>query len=459
MNNIFKHRFFGLLAACFLLIIISSSCKSEDLEPTLAQEKPLEGSITEVSHFDGLLRGALNKLTSSGYWGREVIATNEVRSDNVFANESSGRFATQGQFRYNENTNGIWDNSYGVISLANIIIETDVSTLKGDQDHGKHLQGGAYFLRALAHYDLIRFYGQQHSGGTLGVPIITKFKDDFYPLRNTVDEVKDAIISDLEMAFSLMDEKFDDSEMVSKYAAPALLSRVAIYFGEWNRAKTAAEQVINSDRYEIIDASSFVDSWASRKNVNSIFELAYSSIDHVGTNSLAFIYRVPESGFSYGDLQVMSEVESLFEASDVRAGILGVQKGLLRNMKKYPNIKGWDNIPLIRIEEVVLNLSEALLETGDRDGALTQLNAITSKRGATAYATVTKENILSERRKELMFEGFRWDDLMRTGSSIEVYGGLMNLLETLTYPNNLFAYPIPLSELNANSNMIQNSGY
>ena len=80
-----------------------------------------------------------------------------MRSDNVFANESSGRFATQGQFRYNENTNGIWDNSYGVISLANIIIETDVSTLKGDQDHGKHLQGGAYFLRALAHYDLIRF--------------------------------------------------------------------------------------------------------------------------------------------------------------------------------------------------------------------------------------------------------------------------------------------------------------
>ena len=73
--------------------------------------------------------------------------------------------------------------------------------------------------------------------------------------------------------------------------------------------------------------------------------------------------------------------------------------------------------------------------------------------------TVTKENILSERRKELMFEGFRWDDLMRTGSSIEIYGGLMNLLETLTYPNNLFAHPIPLSELNANSNMIQNSGY
>ena len=90
---------------------------------------------------------------------------------------------------------------------------------------------------------------------------------------------------------------------------------------------------------------------------------------------------------------------------------------------------------------------------------VTKLNEITSKRGATAYSASTKDNIILERRKELMFEGFRWDDLMRTGASIEAYGTLLNLLDTHTYPNKLFAYPIPAAEINSNSNIIQNDGY
>ena len=460
MKNIFKYRFLSSLVACFLLITATTSCTKDDLEPTLAQEKSVEGSIVNVSNLYGLLKGALNRLTASGYWGREVIATNEVRSDNIFSNGNSGRYTTQGAFDYNKNSGGIWDNCYSVIALSNVIISTDITTLEGDQAYGKHLQGGAYFLRALTHYDLVRFYGQQHSSGTLGVPIVTTFKgDDLYPARNTVDEVKTAIISDLEMAFTLMDDQFDNSELVSKYAAPALLSRVAIYFGEWTKAKTAAEQVINSNKYKIIDATEFVNSWAASKNVNSIFELAFSSTDNLSSNSLAYIYRTQSNGSGYGDLQVMPEVENLYEAGDVRSGILGKQGALLRNMKKYPNINGHDNIALIRIEEVILNLAEALFETNNASGALTQLTKITSKRGATAYASATKDNIILERRKELMFEGFRWDDLMRTGKSIKAHGTLMELLATHTYPNKLFAYPIPVAEINANSNIVQNEGY
>ena len=448
-----------ILCTCFVLTV---SCTKDNFEPTLEQEKTVEGSITDVSNLYGLLKGALNRMTASGYWGREVIATNEVRSDNVFSNGNSGRYTTQGAFNYNKNSGGIWDDCYRVIAIANVIINTDISTLSGDQNYGQHLQGAAYFLRAIGHYDLVRFYGQQNSGGTLGVPIVTTFKgDDLYPARNSVSEVKDAIISDLENAYSMMDDSFDNKELISKMAAPALLSRVGVYFGEWAKAKSAAEQVIKSNKYSIIEASAFVDSWASSKNVNSIFELAFSSNDNLSSNSLAYIYRTQANGSGYGDLQVMPDVENLYESGDVRAGILGKQETLLRNMKKYPDINGWDNIPLIRIEEVVLNYAEALLEqpTPNPAEALIQLNKITSNRGATAYASATKDNILLERRKELMFEGFRWDDLMRTGSTIEAYGTLMNLLDTHSYPNKLFAYPIPAAEINANSNIIQNDGY
>ena len=291
---------------------------------------------------------------------------------------------------------------------------------------------------------------------------VTTFKgeeEELFPSRNSVVEVRDAIISDLQTAFSMMSTAFDDQHLVSKMAAPALLSRVAIYFGDWSTAKSAAETVLNSNIYTVMDAATYVSSWAQKKNPNSIFELAFGSTDNRGSNALSYIYRTQDNGSGYGDLQVMPEVEALYEDNDVRKGILGYQGNLLRNMRKYPDINGWDNIVLIRIEEIILNYAEALLETGDSAGALQQLNRIANSRNATAYTTANKDNILLERRKELIFEGHRWDDLMRTQSTIKAYGTLMELLDTYAYPNNVFAYPIPADEINANSNIEQNQGY
>ena len=85
-------------------MLITSACATENLEPTLSQDKSVEGAITKVDNLYGILKGALNRATSSGYWGREMIALNEVRSDNAFSNGNSGRYTTQGEFNYNENS-------------------------------------------------------------------------------------------------------------------------------------------------------------------------------------------------------------------------------------------------------------------------------------------------------------------------------------------------------------------
>ena len=58
-----------------------------------------------------------------------------------------------------------------------------------------------------------------------------------------------------------------------------------------------------------------------------------------------------------------------------------------------------------------------------------------------------------------MFEGFRFDDMMRTGKDVVVLGSNQNVIETLTYPNDKFVYPIDIAEMDANSNMVQNAGY
>lgn len=443
-----------------------NSCSTDSLEPTLAQDKEVEGNIVNVGNLYSILKGTHSILSGSGYWGGAMILTNEVRSDNCFSNGNSGRYTTQSEFAYNDNTGYIWDNAYEVIANANIIINTDLSTLDGDLVYGSHVQGQALALRALAHYDLLRSFGQQHAeGGDLGVPFVTTFKGDaesLSPSRNTVTETKNAIYADLELAYGMMDTDYDSKTLISKYAAKALESRVAIYFGDWSRALNAAKLVIDSGLYTIAPAGSFVSNWSGGEASNSIFEIANSTSDNAGNLSVHYMYRFPgDSPSGYGDVEVVASVIDLFEDGDVRKDILGYQDAgtRLRNMGKYPDTATrTDNVPVIRIEEIVLNYAEALFETGG--DALTQINLITSNRGATAYtAPLTKDDILDERRKELMFEGFRFDDLTRTGTDIDVLGSTQNLIETLSYPNNLFAYPIPNDETNANSNVVQNNGY
>jgi hypothetical protein len=281
---------------------IFSSCNKDVLEPTLAQSKAVEGSINTVGDVKGLLYGAFNRMTSSGYYGRDYIIYGEVRSDNCFSNGNSGRFVIDAKMDYANTADLGWTTIYTVIASANIIIGLDPATITGDADMLDHYIGQAYAIRALAHFDLLKFYGQMHTGGDLGVPYIKEYKSsNFAPARDTYANNKLDIYADLTMAIDLMDPALDDEskELMTHYGAHALKSRVAIYFGDWADAKTACEAVIGSGRYSIIAPAEFKNSFLVDKAANSIFELAFSSTDNANINGLQYIYRGP----SYGDVE------------------------------------------------------------------------------------------------------------------------------------------------------------
>ncbi|MEO2063130.1 MULTISPECIES: RagB/SusD family nutrient uptake outer membrane protein [Christiangramia] len=443
--------------ALAVVLVTAGSCSTDDLEPSLEQSKRSENAILSVGDMEGLIKGAYNRLSSSGYYGRDYLVTNEVRTTNVFSNGNSGRFSTEAALAYLPNSTYIWDNAYGVIAVANILIGTDVSTLEGDQAYGQHIQGQAYAIRALAHFDLLKTYGQQYVGGDLGVPYVKSFKggNDF-PSRDSVDSNIADIMSDLQTAFDLMSSDYFDSskEFMSKYTAKALESRVALQFGMWTEARDAAKAVIDSGIYSIVPASDYVASFDQDGGANSIFEIAYSGTDNPGSDSMEFIYR----GSTYGDIQVLPNVLDLYEEGDVRADILGYEGERLRNIGKYPNRSA--NVIVIRYEEVVLNYAEALYQIDENDEmALTWLNKIPEARGATPYDDVTVENILQERRRELIFEGLYFWDLMRYGMDIEKVDVLQNISATIPFGDYRLAYPIPLNEIDANSNITQNPNY
>lgn len=456
MKRILKKLTYTVLIAGSVAV---SSCTTEDLNPTLAQEKESANAFQTVSDVEGVLKGMYNRLTSTEYYGRDYIVTNEVRTPNTWANGRSGRFVTEATLAYSPNGLYIWDNAYAVIAVANLIIGIDVSTLEGDQDYARHMQGQAYAVRALAHFDLLKTYGQEHVGGTLGVPYITEFKgENEIPARGTIAENRAMILADFDTAFEMMsDDYYDPSkEFMSKYTAPALKSRAALYFGLWEDARDAAELVIESNLYSIVPADQFVTSFAADAAVNSIFELAYNDTDNEGINGLEYIYR----GTSYGDISVTeSAFNGLYESEeDVRTEILGTEvvggTVRLRNMGKYPDRSS--NIPIIRYEEVVLNYGEALLELGEGD-PLEWLNMIPEHRNANTYDAATKENFLEERREEFIFEGLYFWDLLRTEQDIIRLQSDQPI--DIPYGDHRLAYPIPFAELDANSSMEQNPGY
>ena len=152
---------------------------------------------------------------------------------------------------------------------------------------------------------------------------------------------------------------------------------------------------------------------------------------------------------------------ALYEDGDVRKDVLGIEAstGKLRNLVKYPDPNGVDDILLVRFEEIVLNYAEALFENGNTSEALTQINLLTQARGASLITSLTKEVFLNERRKELMFEGYRFDDLMRSKSNIDKIDPKQGFAATIPYGDYRLAFPLPDDELNANSQIKQNKGY
>ena len=129
------------------------------------------------------------------------------------------------------------------------------------------------------------------------------------------------------------------------------------------------------------------------------------------------------------------------------------------------------NIPLIRLSEAYLNAAEAAVQTGDNAKAVKYLNSIVQRanpENSVEGKTLTLENVLDERRKELVAEGHRMYDVIRNGMTvkrIDVKDSDINKTKHNTaymeYDWNFhkILLPIPKKEMDANPNMKQNPGY
>ncbi|UZR94551.1 RagB/SusD family nutrient uptake outer membrane protein [Chondrinema litorale] len=449
-----------LLITSFLGVF--TSCSEDYLEPSLEQAATIDSGISTSEEAASVVNGTYDILNDYQYYGREFVVYGSVRSDDAFSNANSGRFDEQGNFNLtSSNTDeDDWAHPYQVIANANLVINAGLE----DDAEINHTVGQAYALRALAHMDLLKFFGQQYVSGSsnLGVPYITENATGVsYPERNTIDEVWQYVGDDLNTALELMSEDLNASTPIelTTWGVYGILSRFYLFTEDYDNLIEVSEKILNSGEFSIISESGVISSWESGDVTdNSLFELNLNSQDASSTNSIAHIYQEG----SYGDVEVTGDLYDIYEDSDIRKSLLALTvegtDTTYRMVGKYPNSLGTDNIKVIRYEEIILNYVEALYATGSTSQALEYLNMIPENRGASTYTEVTEDNILLERRKELAMEGHRFFDLMRYGRDIEkVDDG--QLYSTITYGDTRLVFPIPISEVNANSSMVQNDGY
>ena len=98
--------------------------------------------------------------------------------------------------------------------------------------------------------------------------------------------------------------------------------------------------------------------------------------------------------------------------------------------------------------------AEALLRKGDAGGALTIVNDLRAKRGATALANLTETELLDERGRELYWEGWRGNDQIRFGT----FTGSWEF-KSASADGHEVLFPIPQGALDSNPNLKQNNGY
>jgi hypothetical protein len=123
------------------------------------------------------------------------------------------------------------------------------------------------------------------------------------------------------------------------------------------------------------------------------------------------------------------------------------------------------DFPLYRLADAYLIYAECVLRgatVGNNAQALKYVNDVRTRSKATPFTSITLDDILDERGRELNLEGQRRTDLIRfgkfTGGSY-LWPWKGGVKDGAAIPATYNLFPIPLAGLQANPNLTQNPGY
>jgi hypothetical protein len=465
------------------------------------------GALNTPDAMNAALNSVYSKLRSARIYGRDLFAVSDALADVGQTTSNSGRLI-------GENNNqpgahfGTWQTAYFAINEANLILD-GLSKVEGaSAAQLARWEGEAKFLRGLYYFDLVKVYSYIPTAifepgviGQGGIPVVTEgvitsgAALSRQTPRSTILEVYAQIYKDLEDAKRLLGTGTGRGvQYGSGPAASALLSRVALYRGDWAKVVAESTAALSSGVGTVLSGAAYVNGWRAPVNPESMFEVRFALAEEsIGVNeSLQSTYTAllnltnKNAQGGWGDFIPNATVRGLFglaplqlgtpatdnnnwdvtRNADVRAQLFttgNTVRGAGRQIEntKFMSKSGFayaDNVPVIRKSEMHLNRAEANYRLNNESAALTELNAFKALRGlpaVTLSGTALLDEILLERMKEFIGEGQRFFDLKRNGRGIVKTTPAVNL----AFDDFRILPPIPQREVDGNPNIKQNRGY
>lgn len=380
----------------------------------------------------------------------------------------------------NKNTSDVnryWELLYRLILTANYVLE-NIENVDGTLAEKESIRGEAYFLKGKAYFELVNLYAEHYEKGNarnqLGVPRRdgTGIQETY--TRTNVEEIYAVIIDCLKEAIG----KFQIASFKqslwhpNELTAELLLSRVYLYQQDYENCVQVATEVITGSGGQLWNLREQSGTFVN--NINPEILHTYgdygSLINTVGSDPTPLIYS------SGGDLayRASSDLENCFLPGDLRNSIYIVPVTGGSVTAKWSTSFTTLGAFNFRVSEAYLNRAEAYAFTGQDALAVADVRKVVENRVTNIDAVNIptsgddlKQFIFDERRREFCFEGFRLFDLKRMKGFAKQIDHLFTLrsstgsmtgteLYMLPAKDPNYVWPIPKSEMNANSQMVQN---
>jgi hypothetical protein len=460
-----KHISLVLSVILFSLV----SCK-KDLVQVPQTTKTADNFYSNETELEEAVKGVYATLQFTGNYNTGLPAIGELPGEDAYDETPANDNGYYGQLDDINiiSQNGImqdtWADSYTGIQRANIVLNRIKDITYKDNNVKNARMGEMKFIRALYYFNLVRIFGD--------VPLVTSEISNplasFGQVRAPKADVYKQIETDLNEAIPLLPTRTASNKMrVVKTAAQSLLGKVKLTQKDYASAETLLISVENSGVQQLLSDVSTVFPIANELNDEIIFSVQYASgLNSNSEGSDAYRMFNP-TGRVIGSMTgtkghgvLKSSFYNLYDANDKRKNVYvgAIASGIGFNNKiAVPTTVVTDAASdwvVLRYADVILMLAEIENELGKPIQALSYLNMIRTRAGLTTFSSSDKVAIFNEidlqRRKELVWEGHRWFDLLRQ-DRVKTVLGVSDV--------NKLLMPLPASQIAADPSLKQNPGY
>lgn len=384
---------------------------------------------------------------------------------------------------------------YRCIGNANSLLD-NIEAATGTEPDKNRLKAEALTMRAWSYFYLVQIYGKRYAAGAsntqLGVsmPLSATAADLKLP-RSTVEENYTQIIKDLSdaiTAFGTASAPPSGPQLkshLSLKAALAIRARVAMAMQDYVNAAAFAKQVVDLGGHSLMSNTAYQSGFNDLSNPEWLWG-AYIQDDQGDTfgsymaqisynGNTSYIRGVPKriNSALYAQLTATDVRKKMWEPSPNSTNFPLPTTAFARSpymSRKFSirNLPTIGDVPYIRLAEMYLIMAEAYARTSGKEADARQaLFTLMSNRDpnytlSTNSGQALIDEIMLHRRVELWAEGHRWFDLKRLNLPLDrtvvpnyvpaSAGGLMQV----PAGSNLWEFVIPIEELQANPNSVQN---